>query len=73
MTQTDAQRRADAAYRKKSVRQVIVKFYPGEAELYEWVKSQPTMAGYLKALAEEDMRSRSEGATADAPSMTNGL
>lgn len=55
---TDAQRRAASAYRKKSVRQVVMKFYPGEedAALYEWIMSHENVNRYLKSLVEQDMK-----------------
>ena len=51
---TDAQNRATAAYRKKSVRQVVVRFYPKDAALYEFVKARGG-SSYLKQLATIDM------------------
>lgn len=52
---TSAQRRAENAYQKKSVKRAVVKFYPGDEKLYEWVKSQENMSGYFKELARRDM------------------
>ena len=54
---TDAQRRTASAYRKKSVRQVVMRFYPGEedAALHEWIKSHENFNRYLKSLVEKDM------------------
>ena len=55
---TDAQRRAASAYRKKSVRQVVMKFYPGEEDeaLYEWIRSHENVNRYLKSLVVNDMK-----------------
>ncbi len=55
---TDAQRQATYAYSKKSVRQVIMKFYPGEedAALYECIRSHENVNRYLKSLVEKDMK-----------------
>jgi hypothetical protein len=55
---TEAQKRANEKYRKANVRQIAVRFYPADTELYSWVKSQPNVAGYIKELAREDMRAR---------------
>lgn len=57
---TDAQRRAASAYRKKSVKQIVVKFYPGgeDQALYEWIKSHENATGYLKTLVRNDMQNR---------------
>lgn len=51
---TDSQKKATATYRKKSVRQVVCRFYPKDEALYSWVKSHGGSA-YLKRLAERDM------------------
>lgn len=57
---TDAQRRAASAYRRKSVKQIVMRFYPGDedAALYEWVKSHENVNEYLKSLVREDMQKR---------------
>ncbi len=55
---TDAQRRALNSYRKKSTKQIVLRFYPGEDELYDFVKSQPNVTAYLKELVRSDMGSR---------------
>uniref|UniRef100_A0A7C9JRK3 Uncharacterized protein n=1 Tax=Muribaculaceae bacterium Z82 TaxID=2304548 RepID=A0A7C9JRK3_9BACT len=55
---SEAQKRAAANYRKKSVKQVILKFYPGDAEMYEWVKAQGNATAYVKSLVAADMERR---------------
>lgn len=55
MAISEAQKRANAKYRKNNVRQVIVKFYPGDEAMYEFVKSKPSMNEYIKNLIREDM------------------
>ena len=40
MAYSEAMRRAQAEYRRKSVRQIGVRFYPDTMELYEWAKAQ---------------------------------
>lgn len=54
---TDAQRRAENAYRKKT-RQVVIRFYPNERDekLYAWLKSRENATEYLKNLVLEDMQ-----------------
>lgn len=54
---TDAQRRAESTYRKKSVKQIVIRFWSSEedAELYEWIKSHDNVNAYLKNLVREDM------------------
>lgn len=56
---TDAQKKANAAYRKKSVKQLVMRFYPSEEDekLYEWIKSHENVNQYLKALVKQDMES----------------
>ncbi|MCI5950197.1 MAG: hypothetical protein MRZ21_05910 [Coriobacteriaceae bacterium] len=55
MALTDAQRRAQEAYRKRSVKQVAVRFYPAEEDLWAWLSAQDNKAGYVKALIRADM------------------
>nr|DAM36523.1 MAG TPA: hypothetical protein [Caudoviricetes sp.] len=55
MALTDAQRRAQEAYRKRSVKQVAVRFYPAEDDLWAWLSAQENKAGYVKALIRADM------------------
>lgn len=54
---TDAQRRAENAYRKKT-RQIVIRFYPNEQdeELYAWLKARENATEYLKSLVRDDMR-----------------
>lgn len=58
MAVSDAQRRANERYRKESVRQVTVRFYPTEADVWEWLQSQPNRSGYVKELIRRDMEAR---------------
>ena len=58
MSQTEAQKRAIAAYRKKSVKTLNVKFFPADEELYEHVQSKKGGEGanaYVKRLIREDI------------------
>lgn len=54
---TDAQRRAENAYRKKSVRQIVLRFYPTASDeaMYDWIKSKENATEYIKTLVAEDM------------------
>lgn len=56
----DSQKRAVAAYRKKSVKQLTVRFYPSAADeaIYQWLKSQPNTTEYIKKLVVADMDNR---------------
>lgn len=55
MALTDAQRRAQEAYRKRSVKQVAVRFYPADDELWAWLSAKENKAGYIKDLIRADM------------------
>lgn len=57
----DSQKRAVSAYRKKSVKQLTMRFYPNDADdvMYQWLKSQPNTTEYLKKLVAADMENRS--------------
>lgn len=59
---SEAQKRANAAYRKKSVKQLTMRFYPNDEDeaMYAWLKSQENTTEYLKALIRADMESRRE-------------
>ena len=55
---TEAQKRAQENYRKKSVKQISVRFYPDTMDLYEWVRSQENGQVYIKDLIRADMEKR---------------
>lgn len=57
---TDAQKRANAKYRREKMKQVAVTFSPADADLYEWLCTQPSKAGTIKRLLREEM-SRQRG------------
>lgn len=54
---TDAQRRAENAYRKK-VKQIVVRFYPTAEDeaVYDWLKSHENVTEYIKGLVLDDMQ-----------------
>ena len=53
---SDAQSKATNEYRKRSVKQIIVRFYPKDGELYDFVKSRGGST-FLKELAERERTS----------------
>lgn len=55
MSASEAQKRATANYRKKSVKQVSVSFYPSEADIWEHLSAQENKSGFIKSLIREDM------------------
>lgn len=52
---SEAQKRANAKYRKESMKQVTVRFSPNEMDVYEYLKGHDNVAGYVKRLIREDM------------------
>lgn len=52
---SDAQKRANLKYQKEKTKQISVRFSPQEMDVYEHIKSQPNIAGYIKRLVREDM------------------
>lgn len=57
---TDAQKRAQAKYNKANVRQMAVRFYPSEQDLWEWLENKGNKAGYIKELIRADMEKRDD-------------
>lgn len=55
MPVSDAQRRANERYRRESVRQVSVRFYPSDSDVWDWLQSQPNKQSYIRGLIREDM------------------
>ena len=52
---SEAQKRATAKYQKEKMKQIAVRFSPNEMDVYDYIKSQPNIAGYIKQLVREDM------------------
>lgn len=51
---SEAQKRANAKYRKKMT-QITVRFSPNEQKVYAYAKEQENVSGYIKRLIIEDM------------------
>ena len=66
---TEAQKRANAAYRKKSVKQLTMRFYPSDEDeaMYAWLKSRENTTEYLKALVRADMGKGGHGREGEKP------
>lgn len=60
MALTDAQKRAMEKYRKANVKQLSVRFYPADADVWEWVQAQPNRQGYVRGLIRADMAKNME-------------
>ena len=52
---SEAQKRATAKYQKEKMKQIAVRFSPNEMDVYDYIKSQQNIAGYIKRLVREDM------------------
>ncbi|MBO7701408.1 MAG: hypothetical protein J6S36_00685 [Eggerthellaceae bacterium] len=52
---SEAQKRATAKYQKEKMKQLSIRFSPNEMDLFDHIKSQPNVAGYIKRLVREDM------------------
>ena len=74
---TEAQRDAHAKYRKRSVKQVNVPFFPKDQHMYEFVSLQDNKAGYIKSLIERDMRETGnhpgDNSEQDGPPSNSGI
>lgn len=55
MGTTEAQKRANARYRKHAVKNMQVCFYPKEYELYKFLESKDNKSGYVKQLIRQAM------------------
>lgn len=51
----DYVKRAKAKYRKEKMGQITVYFYPGDAEIYQYVSGKENKAGYIRDLIRADM------------------
>lgn len=53
----DSQKRATAAYRKRAVKQLVIRFYPNDNDesMYTWLKEQDNTTEYIKSLIRKDM------------------
>lgn len=57
---TEAQKRAQASYRKRNVKQLVLKFAPPEQDLLDWLRSQPEPTATLIKDACRDLRETRE-------------
>ena len=55
MAISDAQKRADAKYKKEKTKQIAFRFFPKEQDIYEHLCRQENKAQYIKRLIREDM------------------
>lgn len=55
---SEAQKRANLKYQKEKTKQIAIRFSPNEMDVYDFIKSQPNIAGYIKRLVRDDMARR---------------
>lgn len=58
MAYSEAQKRATAKYNKEKVKQKVVRFYPTEKELFDYISQFDNFGGYVKELISKDMESK---------------
>lgn len=56
---SEAQKRASEKYRKNNVKQYILKFYPADRELFDYLSSKENRSQFLKDLIRADMEKQS--------------
>ena len=52
---SEAQKRADAKYKKEKTHQLAIRFFPKDEELWNHLQKQPRKAEYIKRLIRDDM------------------
>lgn len=52
---SDAQKRASAKYQKEKTKTLTIRFGVNDMDLFDFIKSQPNIAQYIKGLVREDM------------------
>lgn len=55
MPASEAQKRAKAKYAKKKTKQLSMRFFPNDMDLWEHLDNQPNKAAYIKQLIRDDM------------------
>lgn len=56
---TEAQKKAEMKYHREKVKQVSGDLLPKNADLYEWLSTQPSKAGTIKRLLRDEMEGTS--------------
>ena len=53
---SDAQKRADAKYKREKTHQLAIRFFPKDERLWEHLQKQQKKAEYIKRLIQQDMK-----------------
>ena len=56
VARSDAARKADQKYKAEKTKQLVVRFYPADADILEHLQGQDSKQGYIKRLIREDMQ-----------------
>ena len=57
---SDAQKRANANYKRRNTKTKQIVFFPDDMDLFEWVGMQPKQNAYLKELIRKDMQTHKQ-------------
>lgn len=57
---SDAQKRANANYKRRNTKTKQIVFFPDDMDLFEWVSMQPKQNAYLKDLIRKDMQAHKQ-------------
>lgn len=60
MATSEAQKRANANYKRRSTKTKQIVFFPDDMDLFEWVSMQPKQNAYIKDLIRKDMQAHSQ-------------
>lgn len=60
MATSEAQKRANANYKRRSTKTKQIVFFPDDMDLFEWVSMQPKQNAYLKELIRKDMQAHKQ-------------
>lgn len=55
-----ATKKAVAKYQKEKTKQIGLRFFPADMDLYDHIKSQENVNGYIKGLVRADMEKQQE-------------
>lgn len=55
MARSEAAKKADQKYKAEKTTQLVIRFYPKDADILEHLQAQDSKQGYIKRLIREDM------------------
>ena len=74
MARSEAAKKADQRYKAEKTKQLVVRFYPADADVLEHLQAQESKQGYIKRLIREDMgRTNGERLMRDRPEVLAGF